>query len=86
MSRIVYVYVSAWAWIRCFNFLIAGSIIAAVESRMHCFLSDDFVLDVVLLLFMIIFPWSWSLCECLSSVRCLALMLPELASLSLCEE
>lgn len=86
MRRIVDVNVGAWARICCFHFFVAWSIITAVESCMNGFLSDDFVLDVILLLLMVVLARSRNLCECLSGVRSLALMLPELASLSFCEE
>lgn len=83
---IIYVDVSAWSWIRAFGFLIARTFITTVESGMNCLFHHDFVLDVVLLFFVIILTWTGILRESLSSVWGFSLMLPELTSLGLGEK
>ena len=86
MGWIVDIYVRARAWIRSFYFLVASSVIAAVEGSMDSLLCNYLILDVILLLLVVVLAWSWHLGESLSGVWRLALVLPELSSLGLGEE
>ena len=86
MRRIIDIDVSAWTRIRSLNFLITWSIITAIKCRVNGLFSHYFVLDVILLLLMIVLTRARNFRESLSSVRCLALVLPEFSSLGFSEE
>lgn len=86
MGRVININVCSWAWVRSFHLLVAWSVITAIKGSMNSLLGNDFILNVILLFLMIVVPWAWYLCERLPSVWRLALVLPEISSLRLCEE
>lgn len=86
MRRIVDIDISTWTRVWSFDFLVTLSVIAAVEGRMRSFLSNNLVLDVIFLLLVLVLSRTWNLRKSLSCVRRLALVLPELSSLSFGEE
>lgn len=86
MGWIIDVNVGAWSRIRRLRFLITGSVVTATKGSMNGLLSDNFVLDVILLLLVIVLTWSRCLGESLSRVRGLALVLPKFSPLRLSEE
>lgn len=81
MKWIINIDICSWTWIWSLGLLIAWSIITAVEWRLNCFIHDNFVLDIILFLFMIILTGAWIDSKCLSSIRSFTFMLPEFTSL-----
>lgn len=87
MYGVIYVNVGAWSRIWRFHLFIARSVITAAKCGMNCFLSYNFILDIILLIFLVVvLARAWVLRKRLSSIRRLALVLPELASLGLRQE
>lgn len=86
MMRIVYVDVRTRTWIGCLNFLITRPLISCWESRMDCFLSNNFVLNIIFLLLMIVSSWTRILCISLPSVWSFTLIFPEFTPVSFCQK
>ena len=86
MMRIIYIDVCARSWVRSFCFFIARSIISWCESWMNSLFSDNFIFNVIFLLFVIVSSWTRVFCVCLSSVRGFTFVLPEFTSMSLCQK
>ena len=86
MHWVIYVNVCSWSWIRVFLQFIARSGFGAVECCVHSFFSNDFVLDVIFFLGVVILTWTRSLVECLLGVWCFHLISPEVLSFSLGQE
>ena len=86
MGRIIDINIGSWARVGSLDLFITWSVIATVKCSVNSFFSHYFVLYVILFLLMVILTRTRNFCESLSSVRCLALVLPEFSSLSFSEE
>lgn len=86
MRGIIDIDVGTWTWVWSFDFLVALSIITAVEGRMRSFLCNDLILDVIFLLLGLVMCGTWNLSKSLSCVRRFTLVLPELSSFSFGQE
>lgn len=85
MTWVVDVDVRAGAWVRRLHLLVARSVITTGERRMHRVLHDA-ITNIVLLFLVIVCAGAGNFSERLPRVRCLTLMLPELAARRLREK
>lgn len=83
MNGVIDVDIGAWSRIWRFYFLVTRSVITATKRCMNCFFRHNFVLDIILLIFLVVvLAGTGVLRKCLPSVWRFALVLPKFSSLS----
>jgi len=86
MEGIINIDIRSWSWVWSFDFLVDMADVAWIECRMDSFFINDFILEIVLFLFMVILTWTWVFKVSLFCVRCFSFITPELTSLCFCQE